>query len=718
MGDRRTTAGPPPTPLKACAIQGRVKGFFITTATDHLGKLQDFGNNHGLPRCFSWKIHDTRTYLRSKIPDLCNRCNNLALLSHESIRKEAGSNFMGERSLNRSLILHPLFKELKETARAGCLFCSILVDLPNQAQPQPYNRGSTQYGGSVIVIGDNIPVSFYPVSATYPNEVLCSFVISRRQGSTNLSDWPILGSEAEISAHTGDGVCYQFLEQCLRNCLQRVGSKGHRSCTPFISTSLPKRVIDLSRGINSLKVLEASNRTDKYVTLSYCWGNEGLPLRLFTQNYKQMKEKLPWQLLPAVFQNAVEVCLRLGVGFLWIDALCIIQDDSEDWEIESSKMAQYFQGAFFTIAASSSRNCFEPFLRPRDPRWLHREFQGQSNRLTQSIRVRQIEEIPDITLHDPLRPLSSRGWCFQEYVLSSRIMHFYNSELMWECKSYKFFESGSERFTSLGFIPLTDLNRFTGAINDLKAWGRVVSAYTKRKLTRPSDRLPALSGLASFIQAATGATYLAGMWRQTLIGSLLWSSEISSYEDQDWSPMAEDDRTPSWSWASINGPISFLTPEQPNISILDIHCSPKGSNPFGQVKGGYIILEGNIMIANLNGSNGRKICRLFAGISLLGAHYLHLDRPVEECDCRTPIFAATKTLRRVRGEHALRNDGKEFNACVELLRFATSGSFAFFLILGRSDTIHGAHVRLGLVWFRKHMTNDFLSVGRRRVTII
>lgn len=69
-----------------------------------------------------------------------------------------------------------------------------------------------------------------------------------------------------------------------------------------------------------------------------------------------MRAYIPWDKLPSTFQDAITVTRRLGIAYIWIDSLCIVQDDAQDWEREAAKMALIFESAYLTIAATAAPN--------------------------------------------------------------------------------------------------------------------------------------------------------------------------------------------------------------------------------------------------------------------------------------------------------------------------------------------------------------------------
>lgn len=141
----------------------------------------------------------------------------------------------------------------------------------------------------------------------------------------------------------------------------------HSKCSKSASARLPKRVLEFNELGSGCRLIEPwPDFSTPYVALSYCWSGTQ-PLQTTSHNLEDYKKEIPWNALPVVYQNAAEVILRLGVRYLWIDALCIVQDDRADWDEEACKMADVYRYAHFTIVVASSPDPYTPFLVPRDP---------------------------------------------------------------------------------------------------------------------------------------------------------------------------------------------------------------------------------------------------------------------------------------------------------------------------------------------------------------
>ncbi len=103
-----------------------------------------------------------------------------------------------------------------------------------------------------------------------------------------------------------------------------------------------------------------------YMTLSHCWGTVKL-LTLTSETVETLSSGFLFSLLPPTFQDAVDVVLKLGISFLWIDSLCIFQDSLQDWQREAPLMCDVYRGSTCNIGASASTSSLEGLFRARDP---------------------------------------------------------------------------------------------------------------------------------------------------------------------------------------------------------------------------------------------------------------------------------------------------------------------------------------------------------------
>ncbi|PVH81595.1 HET-domain-containing protein, partial [Cadophora sp. DSE1049] len=194
------------------------------------------------------------------------------------------------------------------------------------------------------------------------------------------------------------------------------------------------------------------------------------------------------------------------IRHLWIDSLCILQDDPKDFEREGTAMHKTYSMATCTIAASSSSSGQGGCLIPRDD---NSPAQLQPCNLTFNNQTITIHPWSNEWCNYHRGPLSTRGWCFQERELSRRTLHFTTHRIFWECRT----AIASEDHPSMinlgdrSFMPLSHTRPLA-----TKLWCRAVQEYTRRNLTFRKDRLPAIYGIARIISAVIRDEYVAGIW--------------------------------------------------------------------------------------------------------------------------------------------------------------------------------------------------------------
>ncbi|KAH8595946.1 heterokaryon incompatibility protein-domain-containing protein [Bisporella sp. PMI_857] len=214
---------------------------------------------------------------------------------------------------------------------------------------------------------------------------------------------------------------------------------------------------------------------------------------------------IPLHLLSRTFQDAIQVTRALGLRFLWIDSLCIVQDDKNDWTIEAAKMAQVYQGSYFTIAATSSTNSDGGLKTIWDSR------------------------------------LSSRAWVLQEQVLSPRLIHFTEHQMFFQCFSGLESEDGTVNDAGLSSLKGTALTPegemglgmrdFSTPAQAISSWWSWVEEYSYRSLTFHSDRMAAVAGIVMYYRSVTLDEAILGLWKETLWSDLGWQVDDSSNQD-------------------------------------------------------------------------------------------------------------------------------------------------------------------------------------------
>lgn len=342
----------------------------------------------------------------------------------------------------------------------------------------------------------------------------------------------------------------------------------------------------------------------QYVTLSHCWG-DALIVQTTTETLSAHRKQIPLAGLTKTFRDAVIITRNLGFWYLWIDSLCIIQDDPKDWETESALMADIYGNSTVTIAASSSENGRVGCFFPRDsPLPIALNYPSKTRSVGYAYVRRPLKNFEETVDRGPL---NSRAWVFQERLLSRRILHYGKDQLHWECQETCLSEDGRKAFghdydkasSILSSAVVSQVDKMTL----YEDWCELVEQYTYRYLTKESDKFPALSGLANRFAGLSGDRYVAGHWESDLMVSLLWhASDI--FRRPLNRPSAY--RAPSWSWAALDGPISFDSEVSHNrkdkvaaratfaLSDLDIAIQLAGSDPFGMVASGTLTVSGRL----------------------------------------------------------------------------------------------------------------------------
>lgn len=285
-------------------------------------------------------------------------------------------------------------------------------------------------------------------------------------------------------------------------------------------------------------------------------------------------------------------------------------------------MAQIYQNSYVTLAATKSSDGAGGLF-ARDTKLeidgIHTD--GRSYTATYDSTIWHWSSTPG-QLPMTNFPLLRRGWVYQERLLSPRMLHFGPQELLWECVEGSHCECGSfGRASHPGVFGDYAKGRLFGSkekslgdSDNGHLWRRKVHEYSQLSLTRPSDKLPALSGLAQEEQTRRPETsYLAGLWLDTLLCDLMWFSTNTL--------KPETKRAPSWSWASLDGPIYFFDSPSMGASkkgakfvsslcrILDVCCRPNGKDPTGEMRTGHVTLSAQMRKAT-SGIEGRHVLQL------------------------------------------------------------------------------------------------------------
>lgn len=357
--------------------------------------------------------------------------------------------------------------------------------------------------------------------------------------------------------------------------------------------SLPTRVLDLGpvehacpTRPKSIRLHISDGEKGEYVTLSHCWGGTST-IRSTEATLDVFKKGLDYDALPQTFKDAVDVTRWLGIRYLWIDSLCIIQDNHRDWEVESAKMATFYEAATFTLAASAAPNGDYGLFGSRralEPTYIPPKLPAAESGSRERCGTGYVVFFEDSRTN----PLQRRAWVLQEQVLSRRILSFEKKSVTWACAEARAgmndggsFDEGlgmmlqgpvllsdpgphcrvglrnSGTMGRRGLIDPSLSSRFEEfSLSGL--WYLLIQDYSRKQLTFLSDKLPALAGLAQLYQGTMKEDkFLAGLWLSDILIGLMWRHIASDAEKSRGRPK-ELEKMPSWSWVSVSGPVAWL----------------------------------------------------------------------------------------------------------------------------------------------------------------
>lgn len=588
-----------------------------------------------------------------------------------------------------------------------------------------------------------------------------------------------------------DESAFQTIRAWMKNC------RTTHQCQRHVSHEWwPTRLLDLQAKIEAKKTLKSSLTRDiwaalgdqadgvrlietaktrpdgPYIALSHRWAKEE---RLMTTsgNYTQMRREIDLNRLPLTFQQAITVARGLCIRYLWIDSLCIIQGDEVDWMREVKQMGRVFSNSTLTLSATAGGG---QLMQKRDHRLINpcvRLAQWKGRTPKQYI-------VTDFRFWDERvyrSPTNTRCWITQERWLSPCVLHFAFDQLLWECREL----DASETFWG-GLPQATRTNKHTGfkqkhepdkallktltkevGVNDAAAianrhcrwndWGKVLETYCRTETTELKDRMLGLSTIAEQFAEDLEDVNVAGLWRKTIPGDMLWhvyksrrSNWLSNRLDatathSDWWAILRGDNSPaisdsvrpqeylapSWSWASVLGDIEpgeFLLSgkDEAMIDVLDAWVEwidPR--QPARGLKGGSLRLRGRLYPTAVRDS-GAMLETYIAGLPdvqrvVFGdivtkrpshSFWLKPDQPEDytiiECSCFLPIMMRKATNKHMRKYLEPLGDEATLKSVD-----ARQESWIVYGLCVKPTEKRGEYQRLGLVMFSLDESDLFES---------
>ncbi|KAF4467991.1 TOL [Fusarium albosuccineum] len=458
-----------------------------------------------------YPLGDTENDIR-KDPKLCRTCWNLyggsantaiplagiAMHEHTGPRNAARAAQRGDNVDQASAWAGPgridyasweinvILSEVPDAIKGGCVSCLLLYEALTKLTKGALDLGDPELWliinfckGDVMtlkLLRGGLPVYFdmfsdSAASDTTDRELVEVYYLYTLPGSP--CPWPTIGSFTTLEKPYGslppvyggparhiepDPSCeasFDMIKGWIKAC-----KEAHAICSEAVSKttrSLPKRVVDTGPESNDgIHLFEHDDRTQRidepYIALSHCWG-KSVHFTSTIDTIDQWKVNIPFGSLSNTFKDAITISRKLGIRYIWIDSVCIIQGDKEDWKTEAAKMASIYHGADLVLSATGSVDgdggCLshrEPFItvsgtfpdgKPFD---IYGRMPIQHDVFGWGTEPKMAKGSSNPISGTPLGdvsdfPLISRAWCFQERLLATRILHYTKDEIVFDCLS-------------------------------------------------------------------------------------------------------------------------------------------------------------------------------------------------------------------------------------------------------------------------------------------
>ncbi|KAF2431519.1 HET-domain-containing protein [Tothia fuscella] len=417
----------------------------------------------------------------------------------------------------------------------------------------------------------------------------------------------------------------------------------HSAVSP--STQCPaSRLLDVSEtsldGTPHVRLF-APYCNQQYAALSYVWGSnsEHDQPHFYSTRIETLERGIAgitFNSLPLTIRDAVTVTRNLSIRYLWVDRLCIVQDDMDDKRKELGKMHEIYGFAYVTISAASAQHCDSGFLGAKvdltvEEAKARLSYKHPENLIHRSVSPEIVNRQNSIILQrfkpgcgsktQLSEPIMTRAWTMQEHLLSRKVLVFGSRQVRWisDRSDSQLTDGGPQSPDTLLPYPFLEVRKgrpfntpawYDRGLPTKYSWDAIIAEYSKRQVSRPLDKLTALGGLASrFAQLMKFPTdaYLGGLWKVDLVQQLLWTPLL-----EDVKSRPEEYRAPTWSWASLDSAVNpngfridecvydFYDDYSVAPRILIAQCDPVSQlNPFGAIKSGRIVCQGYMRQAAL-----------------------------------------------------------------------------------------------------------------------
>jgi hypothetical protein len=542
---------------------------------------------------------------------------------------------------------------------------------------------------------------------------------------------------------------------------------SHSKCPKLAYRPLPTRVLEIlpnsTRESLHVRLLETQGQVGQYAALSYCWGGPQ-SIILEVETLASFKESINTAELPHSIIDALVCTLKLGLQYLWVDALCIIQGSQngknkslaqEDQEREIKIMDQIYKNSYITLQAANAKTCKDGFLQTRKQRAEAIRVQCQYSANAPPTNLILTPGVDIVMPRPPIQePIDQRAWTLQEGLLAPRLLMYTEAQLFFKCPCGFQKDGGEATWQSFtmasGMVRVAEENRgLLGHIEDLQPrsadqicedWARVVIEYSFRNITVSSDKLPALAGLATSFGAVTHDTYLAGCWKEGILYQISWMpGNLSRIPDRHHVNLARCSRpsrwrAPSWSWASVDGSVWFpnrrsgrpsekvFIPD-PNLAFIRCVCTPLSKSlAFGELANddNALVLRGHLRSLAMTTNKDLQIVTIFglatdsspaaSRESFLGRKYVG-----KEVGLGNIMLDVPETV----DDYVKRQFSAEPWWCFLLGSFCGNGpedlnQIAMGLVLRKSPKVDGKFERVGT--FQANVRNSDLRTTQRELS--
>ncbi|KAL7784570.1 heterokaryon incompatibility domain-containing protein [Trichoderma ceciliae] len=446
----------------------------------------------------------------------------------------------------------------------------------------------------------------------------------------------------------------------------------------------------------------------RYMTLSHRWGNSPSIILNSKTAPALLSGNIPLELLNSsnakLFRHAIYVTRCLGIRYLWIDSMCIMQDDDSEKGKEIALMCEIYFNSSLNISATDSTSGADGLIFQRDalkttPCRVSLDVSGETLDLVAFHNKAAVESDEG--------ELNTRGWVLQERILSPRVLHFTKHQIFWECNSLLASEI-RPRGEPIDPADFTDMRGILSSSypkvlpdDTMKAlWYGAVRHYSATSLSFPGDRLLAVSALAERFSVVSGQSpddYVAGIWLSHLPLALVWrripERRISPNPRQKIT--AQERIAPTWSWAALTCAVELADMDDlhANVQVLDVSIQRRSTNLFDGVTSCRLRIRG-------------RMCKVERHLENAGLEIAWDTPPVRDADEAPELFLLHVAYRPFKSRRDMR--GLVLQRTKDKGQYTRAGAFST-----SNFDIEGTYMQEAFAGSRRNLAeNDFLELHK------